>query len=222
MVEGKGAFAQMEVPDCRERGNIMKKSIVEKYFTQSNWTIAEIISVIVVVLSLIVAIFVRGGGPIGFPLAVVSIIVLIICRTTKIKDAEIDDLVNKIVEDKVEVKEPKQVISTFDFRGCKVKKGRDGKVRSTKYVISCFSLNPCSVEINAYNIDLVSGEVENVRYSIPRDENILLVEKRVAIGGAKKTIQIIENKASNLSLPVNTDDMNAYRIVEEICANGKN
>lgn len=153
-------------------------------------------------------------------MAVVSIIVLIICRTTKIKDAEIDDLVNKIVEDKVEVKEPKQVISTFDFRGCKVKKGRDGKVRSTKYVISCFSLNPCSVEINAYNIDLVSGEVENVRYSIPRDESILLVEKRGAIGG--KTIQIIENKASNLSLPVNTDDMNAYRIVEEICANEKN
>lgn len=200
----------------------MKKSVAERYFTQSNWTIAEIICVTVAVLSLIAATFVDGGGPIGFPLAIVSIIVLIICKTAKIKDAEIDSLLDKIIKDKVEVKESKQVIRAFDLRGCKVKKGKDGKVRSTKYVISCFSPNPRSVEIDVYNIDLISGKVENVRYSIPREESILLAEEKIEIGGARKTIQIMENKESNLSLPVHTDDVDTCKIVEEICANAKN
>ncbi len=199
----------------------MKKNIVEKYFNQKNWTIIETICVIVAVLFSIVGTFIDGGGPIGIPLVAVSIIVLIIYRTTKISDAEIDNLLNKIIETEVDVKESKQVINTFDFRASKIRKGKDGKARSSSYVISCFSLNPCSTEINVYNIDLISGKVKNTRYSIPKDESILLIEDRIEIGDTKKTIQFIECKSSDLLLPVNTDDMNAYKIIETICANEK-
>lgn len=43
------------------------KNIVGKYFHQKDFSIAEIIVLILAVASAIVAIFVQGGGPIGLP-----------------------------------------------------------------------------------------------------------------------------------------------------------
>lgn len=71
-----------------------------------------------------------------------------------------------MIEAEVDVKGSKQVISTFDLRSGKIKKGRDGKVRSSSYVISCFSVDPHATEINVYTIDLISEKAERSRYSM--------------------------------------------------------
>lgn len=195
----------------------MKKHIAEKYFVQKNWTVLETICVIVALLFAIVGTFIDGGGPIGLPLAAVALVALIISKTTKISDADIDNLLKSMIEAEVDVKGSKQVISTFDLRSGKIKKGRDGKVRSSSYVMSCFSVVPHATEINVYTIDLISEKTERSRYSISKDASIVLKEDKIKVGDAQKKIQYIESSSPELSLPVNTDDVNECKIIEMIC-----
>ena len=197
----------------------MKKNLAEKYFGQKNWTVFETVCLAAAVLFMMIATFIDYGGPIGLPLAVLSVIVFVVYRTSKVSDAEMDALLNKIMEGKVDTKAPEQVIGIFDFRKRPIRKGKDGKVRSAQYVVSCFSFTPCSTEIKVYTIDLISGNVEEKSYSVPRGETVSLTEDWIQIGDAKKKMQQIESKTLGLSLPVSTDDVNASKIIEKICAN---
>ena len=61
------------------------KNIVEKYFHQKDFSIAEIIVLILAVASAIVAIFIQGGGPIGLPALLVCICAFSIIHSKKIK-----------------------------------------------------------------------------------------------------------------------------------------
>ena len=75
------------------------KNIVEKYFHQKDFSIAEIIVLILAVASAIVAIFIQGGGPIGLPALLVCICAFSIIHSKKIKDDEIEQIIKKIKED---------------------------------------------------------------------------------------------------------------------------
>jgi hypothetical protein len=50
------------------------KNIVEKYFNQKDFSIIEIVWIIIAVVSLIVATVVQGGGPIGLPVLLACIV----------------------------------------------------------------------------------------------------------------------------------------------------
>ena len=63
---------------------------VEKYFYQKNFSLLEIILIIISVISLIVATFVRGGGPVGLPVLLACVVTFFIYRSFKVKDNEID------------------------------------------------------------------------------------------------------------------------------------
>lgn len=57
------------------------------------------IFLLLMIASAIVAIFVRNGGPIGLPVLLISVIVFCVCRFAKVKDAEIDQIRQKIIQD---------------------------------------------------------------------------------------------------------------------------
>ena len=119
----------------------MKKSIIEKYFKQKRWSLFEILMVIVIAIATVIATFVWGGGPIGFPLLAASIIALAVSKSTKIKDTDFDLELNKLVTNHVGVLEKKASIKCFDLQVQPRVKGKDGKIRSTSYVISTFVRN---------------------------------------------------------------------------------
>ena len=55
------------------------KNNAEKYFYQKDFSILEIILLIIAIVSLIVATFVQGGGPIGLLVLLVCIVAFFIC-----------------------------------------------------------------------------------------------------------------------------------------------
>lgn len=81
-------------------------------------------------------------------------------------------------------------------------------------------MDPHATEINVYTIDLISEKAERSRYSIPKDASIVLKEDKIKVGDAQKKIQYIESSSPELSLPVNTDDVNECKIIEMICTKG--
>lgn len=199
----------------------MKVNTVEKYFKQKNWSLVEIICVVIAVIFAIVATFIDGGGPIGLPLVGLSVIILIICRSTKISDTEIDALLNKLIDDNIDTCESKYVIKAFDLRNCPGTKGKDGKIRSTNYVISCFLFECCETQIVVYRFNLLSNSMQKETYAIPKNEKISLIEESVQIGGIKRTIQYIECKTASLIVPVNSNEMDSFKIIEKLCSNEK-
>ena len=195
----------------------MESNTVDKYFKQKNWTAFEIICLVIAGMSAIVSIFVWGGGPIGLPLVVVSVFALVIYRSIKIKDEDIDDLINKIVTDNINLADEKNVMKAFDFRDGSVKKGKDGKLRGTSSVISIFAFGFKVTEITTYRLNLITADIEKNFYSIPKEDNFSLIEDFIEISGAKKTVQYIENKETALIIPVITNDVESFRIVEKLC-----
>lgn len=199
----------------------MKKSIAQKYFEQKRWSVLEIIMVIVMIISAIVATFVWGGGPIGLPLLVVSIGVLIFLKSTKIKDNEIDDELNKFLANNLEVVDSKKTIKCFELNGNSVVKGKDGQMRSSVYVVSVFLFDTENTQITVYTFDLLSESVTQKTYTIFRDMKVYLRDKTISVLGANKHIQYLECGDISMSIPVNTNDIDTHNIVEKLCNDEK-
>ena len=105
------------------------KNIVEKYFHQKDFSIAEIIVLILAVASAIVAIFIQGGGPIGLPALLVCICAFSITHSKKIKDDEIEQIIKKIKEDN-QIPDSDYTIEGYELKNTAVRKRKDGKLIS--------------------------------------------------------------------------------------------
>ena len=73
------------------------KNKAQQFFKQKDFSIVEMILLVLVILSAIIATFIQGGGPIGLPIFLICIIGFAICRSLKMKDEEIDDILKKII-----------------------------------------------------------------------------------------------------------------------------
>lgn len=195
----------------------MKKSIMEKYFNQKSWSLFEILMVIVMLIAAIVATFVWGGGPIGFPLLIASIIALAVSKSTKIKDKEFDAELNKLATRNIEELDKKASITCFDLQIQPIVKGKDGKIRSASYVISTFSRNDTLTQIRIYRFDLLSGSCQEEAHTVDQKDEFFLKEEVVLIDGARKPIQYLECASFPLRIPVNTNEMDVCHIIEKLC-----
>lgn len=195
----------------------MKKSIIEKYFKQKSWSLFEILMVIVMVIAAIVATFVWGGGPIGFPLLIASIFALAVSKSTKIKDKEFDAELNKLVTQNIEELDKKASIKCFDLQIQPIVKGKDGKTRSKSYVISTFLWNDTLTQIMIYRFDLLSGSCQEEAHTVDQEDKFLLKEEVAFIDGVRKPIQYLECASISLRIPVNTNEIDACHIVERLC-----
>ena len=65
------------------------KNDAEKYFHQKDFSILEIILIIIAIVSVFVATFIQGGGPVGLPILLVCIVAHFILHSLKIKDNEV-------------------------------------------------------------------------------------------------------------------------------------
>ena len=194
----------------------MKKSNIEKYFTQKNWTLLEILCIIIGTAALIVGTFVWGGGPIGLPLFAFSLLILICVRSSKIKGSYIDRELQKLIDENEIISHGKNVIKSFDLKKGKVIREK-GKCRSNIYVVSVFDFQGETVNISVYRIDLLSQSIKKEFYTVECEERVILREESVSISGVSKNVNYLVCDEFSSDIPVQTNDINASEIIQKIC-----
>ncbi len=192
------------------------KNRAEQYFNQKDLSVLEIILLILAVASAIISIFIDGGGPIGLPILLICIVVFCICRSLKIKDTEIDQMLEKIMQDN-QIAYSDSTIVGYDLKNTVVKKRKDGKLISPKHYITDIVTAPDGNKaLNVYIIDLVSFSVEMISQSVTDNNEITLMEETIKTGvGSVKMYYL--NINGDCMIPVSLNDYKSSQIVENIC-----
>ncbi len=192
------------------------KNEAKQYFYQKNFSIFEIILIILMVVSAIVATFIQGGGPIGLPILLVCIVAFCICRSRKIKDESIEQILEKIIQDN-QITYSDNTIVAYDLKNAIVKKRKDGKLISPNYYITdIITAADGVITFNSYTIDLINSSVKMTSHSVTDNEEIILIEETIKtnVGSAKMSYLKIN---SSCMIPVTLNDYKASKVVENIC-----
>ncbi|MBQ7336491.1 MAG: hypothetical protein IJW92_08475 [Clostridia bacterium] len=192
-----------------------KENRVEQYFYQKDFSILEIILLIIAIVSLIVTTFIQGGGPIGLSTLLVCVLAFFICRSFKIKDNEIEQALKKIMQDN-KVKCSENAIECYELKNTVIKKRKDGKFISPKYYITDIIFSSEYTLFNIYIIDLIKQSVEMVSYSVNINQIITLREETIKTnaGLAKVSYLEIEN---GCVIPVVLNDYKSSQLLQKIC-----
>lgn len=188
---------------------------VEKYFYQKNYSLLEMILIIISVISLIVATFVQGGGPIGLPVLLACVVTFFICRSFKIKDNEIDQTIKKIMRDN-NVTCSESTIECYELKNTVTKKRNDGKIISPNYYITEIIFSSEYTLFNIYIIDLIKQSVEKVSHSVNCNEKVTLTDETVKTNAGSVKISYLEIK-NNCLIPVVQNDYKTSQLLQKIC-----
>lgn len=192
------------------------KNIVEKYFHQKDFSIAEIIVLILAVASAIVAIFVQGGGPIGLPALLVLICAFSIIHSKKIKDDEIEQIIKKIKEDN-QIPDSDYTIEGYELKNTAVRKRKDGKLISPDYYITEIRTSiDGSMIFNVYAINLIDSSVKMTSHSVGGTDKVTVVEETVKTGKGPAKMSYLRLD-ENCTIPVTLNDYKSSQLIESIC-----
>ena len=191
------------------------KNNAEKYFHQKDLSILEIILLMIAIISLIVATFIQGGGPVGFPILLICIVVFFIHHSFKIKDNEMEQILKKIIQDN-KVKDSESTIKCYELKNTAVKKRKDGKFISPNYFITDITFSVEYTLFNIYIIDLIEQSVETVCYRVNCSEKITLTEETIKcnVGFVKMSYLKFEN---GCAIPVALNDYKSSQLLQKIC-----
>ena len=195
--------------------DMKNKNSVEQYFHQKNFSVLEIILLIIAIASLIAATFIQGGGPIGLPILLVCIVGFFACHSSKVKDNEIEQALKKIMQDhKVECSE--NAIQCYELKNTVIKKRKDGKFISPNYYITDITFAPEYTLFNTCIINLVEQSVETISQRVNCNEKITLTEETIKTDtGFVKTSHLeFEN---GRVIPVTLNDYRSSKLLQKIC-----
>lgn len=195
----------------------MKNKIAQKYFTQKKFSVVDIVCIAVAVVAAIVATFVWGGGPIGIPLLALSLMVLVFSRSTRVKDQEIDRIVQKMFSENCGELDEKKLIQTFYLSEEATVKGNDGKLRSSRYVVTHFETVSDETKITVYYFNILEQTVQKENFTVHKDSETSVNERVLTLASGRKKIHLLSAKDGSFDIPVTIDDVNSARILESIC-----
>lgn len=190
------------------------KNNVEQYFHQKAFSLIEIILLIVAGISLFVMTFVRGGIPMGTPFLVASIVAFCILRSFKIKDSEINQILDKMIRDN-SIERFEHVIECYDFKNALVKKRKDGSVISSRYCITNIKFSSKASIFTVYKLDLINRAVEKEIYTVASNEKIVLIEETIKTDAGYVDAPYIE--FNECTIPVTLKEYNTASLVQKIC-----
>ena len=192
---------------------------VEKYFYQKDLSVIEVVLIIIAVLSLIVATVVQGGGPVGLPVLLVCIVAFCICRSFKIKDAEIDETLRKIMqEQKIECSE--KSVQCYDLKNAVIKKRKDGKFISPNYYITDISFSSEETIFDICVIDLVKQSAKKLSYRVDLKKSIILTEETVKTRAGVVKASYLKVDGGTV-IPVALNDYKASQVIQKVCERHK-
>ncbi len=193
------------------------KNNAEQYFKQKDFTVIELLLLALAIISGIVATFVDGGIPMGLPVLLVAVIGFYICRSLKIKDAVIDEILEKIIkENQIELSD--QTMVGFDLKDTIVKKRKDGKIISPKYYITNVSfVSPEETVFSVCRIDIITSSVKKDLHTVRSDDEIVVVEETINTPFGHKTLKHLKIGSSDNLIPITLSDYKSSEFIEQIC-----
>lgn len=169
--------------DEMETFKMAKKNRMELYFQQKPFSVLDIVCLIIGGIALIVATFVWGGGPIGFPTALSAVVVFVISRSSRVRDEEVDEALEKVLQGlyrtELNGKDPERLLKIvgYDLRIAPIVRGKDGKYRTACCAMSVFHLDGSSRDIAVYRLNLCTGDVQTEEYRLADGEAVTLVSR---------------------------------------------
>ena len=190
------------------------KNNAEKYFHQKDFSILEIILLIIAIVSVFVATFIQGGGPVGLPILLVCIVAYFILHSLKIKDNEVEQILKKLMQDN-EVKYSESAIECYELKNTVIKKRKDGKIISPKYFITDIIFSLEYTTFNIYIIDLIKQSVEKVSHRVNCNEKIALTEETIKTNAGFVKMSHLEIDKGCV-IPVALNDYKSSQLLQRI------
>ena len=198
----------------------MKKNNVAKYFSQKSFSVLDLICIAMAVIGAIVGTVVWGGGPIGFGLLGISIVILVISRSTRAKDEEVDKELERLLGENGIDTAAKNTVSGFDLEATVIR-GKDQKLRSERYFVTSFDFLEDKIAVKSLCLDLINGTVTENLYEIGKGERASLIETAVPKASNKKSCRLYCESFGGASVPVSLDDLESSKLIEKVCALGE-
>ena len=190
------------------------KNKAEQYFHQKEFSLAETLSLIVVGISLIVMTFVRGGIPMGTPFLLTSVVLFCIFRSFKIKDSDIDQLLEQMIREN-DIERSENVVECYDSRDALLKKRKEGKIVSSKYCITNIKFSSEATTFTVYRLDLLDRSAKKDIYTVAFGEKISLIEETLNTNVGSLEAPYIE--FNGIIVPVTLNEYNTAELVRKIC-----
>lgn len=196
------------------------KNNVAKYFSQKSFSVLDLICIAMAVIGAIVGTVVWGGGPIGFGLLGISIVILVISRSTRAKDEEVDKELERLLGENGIDTAAKNTVSGFDLEATVIR-GKDQKLRSERYFVTSFDFLEDKIAVKSLRLDLINGTVTENLYEIGKGERASLIETAVPKASNKKSCRLYCESFGGAGVPVSLDDLESSKLIEKVCAPGE-
>lgn len=196
------------------------KNNVAKYFSQKSFSVLDLICIAMAVIGAIVGTVVWGGGPIGFGLLGISIVILVISRSTRAKDEEVDKELELLLGENGIDTAAKNTVSGFDLEATVIR-GKDQKLRSERYFVTSFDFIEDKIAVKSLCLDLINGTVTENMYEIDKGERASLIETAVPKASNKKSCRLYCESFGGAGVPVSLDDLESSKLIEKVCAPGE-
>ena len=198
----------------------MKKNNVAKYFSQKSFSVLDLICIVIAVIGAIVGTVVWGGGPIGFGLLGISIVILVISRSTRAKDEDVDKELERLLGENGIDTAAKNTVSGFDLEATVIR-GKDQKLRSERYFVTSFDFLEDKIAVKSLCLDLINGTVTENLYEIGKGERASLIETAVPKASNKKSCRLYCESFGGAGVSVSLDDLESSKLIEKVCALGE-
>lgn len=196
------------------------KNNVAKYFSQKSFSVLDLICIVIAVIGAIVGTVVWGGGPIGLGLLGISIVILVISRSTRAKDEEVDKELERLLGENGIDTAAKNTVSGFDLEATVIR-GKDQKLRSERYFVTSFDFLEDKIAVKSLCLDLINGTVTENLYEIGKGERASLIETAVPKASNKKSCRLYCESFGGAGVPVSLDDLESSKLIEKVCALGE-
>lgn len=196
------------------------KNNVAKYFSQKSFSVLDLICIVIAVIGAIVGTVVWGGGPIGFGLLGISIVILVISRSTRAKDEEVDKELERLLGENGIDTAAKNTVSGFDLEATVIR-GKDKKLRSERYFVTSFDFLEDKIAVKSLCLDLINGTVTENLYELGKGERASLIETAVPKASNKKSCRLYCESFGGAGVPVSLDDLESSKLIEKVCALGE-
>lgn len=194
---------------------------VEKYLTQKKFSALDVVLIIVCVAAVIWAIFLPNGIPIGVPVLFVAAVSLLFSQSRHIKDEHFDSILKQRLDENNIAIDGANIIAVYDFNRSLIKKGKDGIIRTDKYVVTKVDFVGGEIQFSISIVYLVEGIVEVKKYNVSCGQNVVLSvnNKKTSVGVLETAV--LECDEFEESIPVSVSDYNVEKLVQRICSNNE-
>ncbi|MBQ5842538.1 MAG: hypothetical protein IIW63_05240 [Clostridia bacterium] len=194
---------------------------VEKYLTQKKFSALDVVLIIVCVAAVVWVIFLPNGLPIGVPVLFLAAVSLLFSQSRHIKDEHFDSILKQRLDENNIAVDDTNIIAAYDFDRSLIKKGKDGIIRTDKYVVTKVEFVGEEILLSVSIFCLVEDIVEVKKYNVSCGQNVVLSvnNKKTSVGVLEAAV--LECDEFEESIPVSVSDYNVEKLVQRICNNNE-